>query len=84
MIELADGEDPVDGFPYLCRMKKRCGGRVTVSGSRMEPKYVVFHVNQNGVDWFRENWSYISNEAIADCFKYIEKYPEEGFDYSNS
>ena len=79
---LAENEEPVEGYPYLCRMRNpaRCGGRVTVIGSRVEPKYVAFYVKTHGEEWFLQIWDYIPIEAIPDCLRYIKDHPEDDFD----
>ena len=74
---LKDGEVRVDGFEYLVRMEKRCGGRVTVTGSRMEPKDVVYHVNNVGLKEFFRIWDYLPPESIDECFRIVKDHPEE-------
>ena len=80
MTNLEDSEEPVEGFALLCTMQNRCGGRVTITGTRLEPRYIVFYVNNYGADYVLDVWKYLSQEAIDECFRYMALHPKESLE----
>lgn len=42
---------PLKGYKYLGRNPNICGGRVTLIGSRLEPRYIYYY----GQQWYRND-----------------------------
>lgn len=59
-------------FVAFERMKGRCGGRMTLAGSRLEVGFIAEQVKQFGKDYVLENYN-VSEAQIDGCLRMWRK-----------
>lgn len=65
--------EDLSNYQTLCQEDGICGGRVTIKGTRMEPRYVVSYLELHGIKNFKDIWPHISELAVVESFIYDKK-----------